>query len=99
MDFLGDYVAEFKRGKDKRPRKRRRKTPQQVNESRRLKAYSGNPYYGTKVDRNIRRTEMGTRAVRNLASGDRAASDVSREFRSWKKYLDQLKELKALGGG
>lgn len=93
MAFMGDY-AEFKRGPDKKPRKRprrRRRSPQEANVSRRDRAYSGNPYYATKVDRNIRRTEMGTRSIRNAASGIRASSDVSREVRNWLKTIREIR--------
>ncbi len=159
MQFMGDYTAEFGRGPDKRPRKRRisregigrflgnpldkakagyksvsikpggaagsignrlRQTAAAASNlsrtrggkigavttiasglagagyiSRRRKrrpdktpnAYANNPYYRTPLDRNIRRTEMSTRSIRNLASGARAASDVSREIRSWRRAL------------
>jgi len=53
-------------------------------------AYANNPYYRTPVDRNIRRAELGTRSIRNAASGLRAGSDVSREIRSWAKTIREL---------
>lgn len=102
MYFLGD-VVEFKRGKDKKPRKRRRRSERAINASRRDKAYSTNPYYGTKADRNIRRAELSTRSIRNTASGVRALSNISGEVRSWTRLATDLKELNKLrslvGGG
>jgi len=88
--MLGDY-AEFARGrgKDRRPRRRRR-TSGQVNRARRERAYSSNPYYGTKTARNPRRAELGTRSIRNTASGVRAVSNISGELRSWIRLASSL---------
>lgn len=96
FSLLSD-IAEFRRpkgAKDKKPRKRRRKTARQRNEDRWQRASAGNPYYGTKADRNIRRAELSTRSVRNVASGGRALSNISREVRSWLRLTSSLS-----GGG
>lgn len=79
--------ARKKGAKDKKPRKRRRTSIARKNGDRLERTYSKNPYYGTRVDRNLRRTEIGTRSARNVGSVLRAFSNVSSEIRGWKRLL------------
>ncbi|MGB3201534.1 MAG: hypothetical protein WBA99_11555 [Nodosilinea sp.] len=94
--MMGDYTAEFAkrgRGPDKKPRRkpRRRKSAgtkqEKVISKRQVRAYESNPYYATKLDRNIRRAELGTRSIRNSASGLRAVSNLSSEVRRWSRLV------------